>query len=303
MGRVRIKTIEDKTTRLEYYPTPIPPLPPSKESDRRVRWEDTHDLISRFYATPEEIQRNEAVNAYELRVKELKAIQSWLVDQLRIFGVGRLGIPSMTDFRMPIKGTPGQFGVLIRDITAYLDALYGEKITCQVRKPGSLWDMRDIPPETNPLEIRFFMDKIRLDIKASSLPDKSTLLWLSNVDGHSAWSVWDLLRDEMERLQCFSLPSVPKQGDEASTNLSQSQGDYSEATGNLAAPKPWERIPDQGDNRALIKYWHDQLTCKEIATKLGCTEKTIINRLNLLRNQYGKEIVPYRRAIARRGST
>ena len=303
LGRVRIKAIDDKRTRLEYYPTPLPTLPPVKEPGQGLQWVDTKRPLGSFYATPEEIQRNEALNTHELRVKALKEIQSWLVDQLRILGIGYLSIPSMTDFRFPIKGTPGQFGVLIRDIAAYLDNLHGDKITCQVRKPGSFWELGVIPPEANPLEIRFFVDRIRIDIRASSLADGSTLLWLSNVDGHSAWSAWDLLRDEMERLRCFSLPLIPNLEEQPSPVISQSQEDQSIVTDNSADLKPWERVDDQGDNRALIEYWHNNLTCKEIAMKLGCTEKTIINRVNLLRNQYGAGIVPYRRTIPKKGTS
>ncbi len=72
---------------------------------------------------------------------------------------------------------------------------------------------------------------------------------------------------------------------------------------DMVVSQPWLHIPDVGDSREMVRLWHNNLTCKEIAVRLGCTEKTIINKINLLRNQYGQEIVPYRRTIGKKIST
>jgi len=59
--------------------------------------------------------------------------------------------------------------------------------------------------------------------------------------------------------------------------------------------EPWKRIPDSGDNRKIIKFWHEGFTAKEIAQRVNRREKTIINRISDLRRDYGEDVVPRRR--------
>ncbi len=76
-----------------------------------------------------------------------------------------------------------------------------------------------------------------------------------------------------------------------------------------AAPKPldptdqpWELIPDHLWDRRALKLWWEGLTCPEIGERLSQAPKTIRNRLTLLRQAYGLEIVPLNRRRERVGT-
>jgi len=44
-----------------------------------------------------------------------------------------------------------------------------------------------------------------------------------------------------------------------------------------------------------VQLWNQNQTSKEIGQKVGSSEKTILNRINELRKQFGPQIVPYRK--------
>jgi hypothetical protein len=50
-----------------------------------------------------------------------------------------------------------------------------------------------------------------------------------------------------------------------------------------------------GDNQELLRLWAAGLTAKEIGLRTRKTEKTILNRLTVLRKAYGEELVPRRK--------
>jgi DNA-binding NarL/FixJ family response regulator len=50
-----------------------------------------------------------------------------------------------------------------------------------------------------------------------------------------------------------------------------------------------------GDIQELLRLWTAGLTAKEIGQRTGKTEKTILNRLSVLRRAYGEERVPRRK--------
>jgi hypothetical protein len=50
-----------------------------------------------------------------------------------------------------------------------------------------------------------------------------------------------------------------------------------------------------GDTQELLRLWTTGLTAKEIGQRTGKTEKTILNRLTVLRKVYGEERVPRRK--------
>jgi len=56
-------------------------------------------------------------------------------------------------------------------------------------------------------------------------------------------------------------------------------------------PKPWERIPDHGWDRAAVKLLFDGYTDPEIAGKLHLSAKTVTNRLSALRGLYPKIVL------------
>jgi hypothetical protein len=50
-----------------------------------------------------------------------------------------------------------------------------------------------------------------------------------------------------------------------------------------------------GDYQEMMRLWAAGLTAKEIGHRTGKTEKTILNRLTILRRAYGEERVPRRK--------
>jgi DNA-binding CsgD family transcriptional regulator len=60
--------------------------------------------------------------------------------------------------------------------------------------------------------------------------------------------------------------------------------------------RPEERDTSlRGDNQELLRLWLAGLTAKEIGRRTGKTEKTILNRLTVLRRAYGEERIPRRK--------
>lgn len=66
----------------------------------------------------------------------------------------------------------------------------------------------------------------------------------------------------------------------------------------------WEQIPDEGWDRPALELFHQGLSHRKIAHCLGLdlTEKTVCNRMSVLRKTYGDTIVPRRRTPRRRPS-
>lgn len=298
---MRVVPENDRSARLEYM---IVPLPSAQEvipyeSEIRSLLRQTPYMLSDLVCSVEESRRRYAGMLFDVRLELLRQVRFWLINHLRIFGVDSL-YPDFTEFVFPIQGTPAQFGVLAREITSRSTLPSGQKIECQVRNPGKLFDFGSLPSDANPIEIRLTVEKARLEIRASGLSDGTTLLRFSNLTCHRIWEIWSLLRDELERLQCFDLPVAPQllQSPSAEEESFVQAKDTSTAVSKL-----WLQIPDVGSSQEIVRLWHENLTCKEIAVRLGCTEKTIINKINLLRNEYGAEIVPYRRITGKKSPT
>ena len=72
-------------------------------------------------------------------------------------------------------------------------------------------------------------------------------------------------------------------------------GEYGKSDQKEASLEPWEKIPNTGWDREVVRLWHEQLSAGQIGNKLGREAQTIRNRIAQLRGLYGEEIVPYRR--------
>ncbi len=66
-----------------------------------------------------------------------------------------------------------------------------------------------------------------------------------------------------------------------------------QTTQEVDIPKhPWELIPDVGNDRLIVRLWHEGESLKDIATALDRKPHTIRNRISILRGIYGDGIVP-----------
>jgi len=58
--------------------------------------------------------------------------------------------------------------------------------------------------------------------------------------------------------------------------------------------QPWERVPDEGYDREMLRLWHDGVSAEAIGRQVCVGKRRIHNRLYELRKKYGPEIVPLR---------
>jgi DNA-binding NarL/FixJ family response regulator len=55
-----------------------------------------------------------------------------------------------------------------------------------------------------------------------------------------------------------------------------------------------ENLPSR-DEGSVLDLWGKGFTAKQIALRTGRTEKTILNRMTLMRKAYGEQLVPRRK--------
>jgi len=237
---------------------------------------------------------------YEKRVQRQQEFKAWLSSRLQIFGYRNLSFGPVSDgsekiddqFDFPIKGTPTQFGVMLRQYALTLRSKENyQRLMCQVLLPGSRKDAGSIPPDANPIEVRLSLGKNLLSIHAHVLPSDGTLLRIRLTGERNRWELWDAIRDELEKLGWFSLPEIP----ELPTPIEIKPKPQNQETTSIS--EVWLGIPDVGANRDILRHWHKGLTCGQIAVRVSLTEKTVLNRIHKLRKQYGNVVVPYRKLI------
>ena len=240
---------------------------------------------------------------YEKRVQRQREFKAWLFSRLQIFGYRNLPFAPYSDrskildeqFDFPIKGTPAQFGVMLRQFAMTLrDNINYQRLTCQVYLPGSRKDAGSIPPDANPIEVKLTLSKRLMRIHAHVLPSDGTLLRIHLVGERSLWEKWDTIRDELEKLGWFTLSEIP---DIPTSVVSQPITNIEEQS-QPAKPiaETWKTIPDVGANREILRLWHNGLTCEQIAVRVSLSAKTVLNRINKLRKEFGSEVVPYRKS-------
>lgn len=238
---------------------------------------------------------------YKKRLERQQEFIVWLLDQLQIFGYSDLGSPfsrentAPTDkidqhFNFPIQGTPAQFGVMIRQFSTMLrNQPKYQKLLCQLSLTGNK-DTLQIPADANPVDVKLLLAKNQITINVHQLPSAGSLLRVQLSGEKTIWLIWDKIRDELEKLWWFTLPEIPEPAKLVEIKEEPQQIETSTPV------EVWMSIPNIGANRDILRLWHQGLTCGQIATRVGLTKKTILNRINRLRKDYGIQIVPYRKS-------
>ncbi len=259
---------------------------------------------------------------------------NWLFDEFKIWGIDVLDQPvqftsrkihrgglwrlwhrkidTISDpkaaFDFLIKGQPAEFAVMARE-----SLLKDMGMNCAIVNPGSQKKLSDLPPDINPISVKFSKNGISLDFVAHKLLNGNTLLKVSVSNCEKGWLVWHALRDELERLGWFSIPnceivipSIMQESEERTKQKSLSSTIRPAPILQIDEPKKgssqvWLTIPDKGWDRECVRLWHRGLTCKDIGIRLQKTDKTILNRLNQLRKEFGEQAVPYRNSNYRSG--
>jgi hypothetical protein len=236
---------------------------------------------------------------YERRLQRQQEFKAWLFNRLQIFGYREYYLdpvvsdPTKTDenFNFRIKGTPAQFAVMLQQFTQTLCVqVEYHQLLSQIIVSGSRRKIKNIPTDANPVEVKLTFGKNQCSLNAHTLPLEGTLLRIQLKGEKCTWELWDWVRDELERLGWFSLIEIPintiSVGIKAE-NINQQIESRSDS---------WMSIPDIGANREILRHWHNGLTCEQIAARVGLTEKTVLNRINRLRKEYGLQVVPYRKS-------
>jgi hypothetical protein len=251
----------------------------------------------------------------QIRSDQRNAAMQWLLHGLRILGIklldqsgnrnqwGTIQEPKNT-FDFLIQGTPDEFSVMAQ-------ASLGEG--CTVLNPGMQRELLEVPPEINPVAIQYRKDDAYIHLFVHKLPNRNSLI-KGRVSGNErGWGLWDSLRDELEQQGWFSIPALDYVS--PSTIIEPQQKNIPELISpkldnaslppknepRKELPKVWLTIPDKGWDRECIRLWHRGLASKDIGRRLEKTDKTILNRLNQLRNEFGEQTVPYRHTTYRSG--
>ena len=267
---------------------------------------------------------------FQIRSEQRANAMNWFLNGLRIWGIdtldqpqrdkpkdslwgqwskriGLLQIPRAA-FEFVIQGSPAEFAVMARE-----SILKEMGLVCTVLNPGTQRKILEFPLDINPIAVRFLDRDTSLDLVAHKLLNGNTLLKVSFFDNEKGWWLWNALRDEMERFGWFSIPTIRNKS--LPVDMKTSESNHPELSLSITnsepltpieepkkeSPQVWLMIPDKGWDRECIRLWHRGLTCKDIGIRLQKTDKTILNRLNQLRKEFGEQTVPYRNANYRSG--
>jgi hypothetical protein len=242
-------------------------------------------FFAEAYNRREDVLRCLSQTLFRERARHHLAFRERLYGLLAVFGwraLPEFALPP--SFELIVQGSPAQLAVMLRHFSSGVG-----DIQCQVFNPADQQALVEFAPNANPVGIRLHNDEGRLEIIAHTLPEKmingqvisSTLLRV----GTGAGQIWDLVRDQMEKLAWFSLPT-PDWFTYQQT---------SESSAQQQPPEPWELIPDRDWDRRGLQLWHEGIRLEVISRRLGISPKTVLNRFNLLRKQYGSWVIPYRR--------
>ncbi|MEJ2710821.1 MAG: hypothetical protein P8074_24635 [Anaerolineales bacterium] len=128
------------------------------------------------------------------------------------------------------------------------------------------------------------------------LPGASVSIRLAHVDGDDAWAL-ALIRLALreQRRHCWM---QIQSGLIRSLGLKIYVGDLQEYNRDIPNENgdedPVEYSPSQ-DESLILDLWARGHTAEQIALRMGRTEKTILNKLTLMRKAYGEQLVPRRR--------
>jgi hypothetical protein len=258
----------------------------------------------------------------QIRSEQRDAAMQWFLHELRIWGIKMLDQPHsdtkqrgtrnqvdlnqnlISTFDFMIQGTPAEFAVMV---------LASLGLGCTILSPGTQRELLEVPPDINPVAIQYRKDDAYIHLLVHKLPNGNSLIKASVSANECGWGLWDSLRGEIERLGWFSIPALDYVSQ--STTIEPHQKNIPELISkkldNVSLPpknepgkelsQVWLTIPDKGWDRECIRLWHRGLTSKDIGRRLEKTDKTILNRLNQLRNEFGEQTVPYRHSTYRSG--
>jgi hypothetical protein len=293
IGFLVIKELAKSQVDIQFYLPPFPTQQEAKQIESAIRAEimkhkrTTGDLVNN-----PELALQYLTNAlHDHKLSLLIRIRNWLASALGIWGLME-NRPIPFIFSFVIDGTPAQFAILLRYFFPNYRSPEGlSNFEVKVMRSNSL-PLQEIPLDINPILVDVSYFRSEVVITVHTMPNLRSLLRVELAANSLSWGMWDAIRDEMARVSWFHLPEVPESL-LAETNETASQKTIQPIADRLQ--EPWQVIPDTGSDRLVVQLWNESKTSKEIGQKVGSTGKTILNRINQLRSEFGPQIVPYRK--------
>lgn len=147
------------------------------------------------------------------------------------------------------------------------------------------------PPDPGDEDVGHYEDRI-----LEHLPGSSASIRLARVDGNDARAL-ALIRTALREQRHHCWMQI-QSGLIRSLGLKIYAGDLQEFNRDIPNENgddyPVECSPSQ-DESLVLDLWAKGHTAKQIALRMGRTEKTILNKLTLMRKAYGEQLVPRRR--------
>ncbi len=240
----------------------------------------------------------------KIRLARHSEFKTWLGSRLRIFGYYSFYIDHAlkeTDaldesFEFPLQGKPAQFGAMIDE---FIQTLHShpdfQKLGANLTLPTGRKDTGSLPSDANPVALKLTQGRSQCYLHVHLVPSGGSRLRVHLKGSKDLWKLWDEIRDELVRLGWYTFPEVP----EVQETPVASQPDpvmQIQAQGQVPEVEKWMSIPDVGTYREIVRLWHAGNSYKQIGARLSLSPKTIQNKVDLLRKQYGVDIAPLRRA-------
>lgn len=293
IGFMTLKVLAKSQVEILFYLPPFPTQKDTKQIEFAIRAEimnhlpTTGDLLN----NPEQALQILTDVLHDHKRSLLIKIRNWLASALGVWGLMENRLVPF-NFSFVIDGTPSQFAILLRYFFPTYRSPEGLKdFEVKVMRSNSL-PLQEIPPDINPILVDIIFFGRMLGITVHTMPNLRSLLRVELVENSLSWGLWDVIRDEMARVSWFHLPEVPESL-LAETDEVVSQKAIQPIMNE--SHEPWLLIPDAGNDRLVVRLWNENQTSKEIGQKIGSSEKTILNRINELRKQFGPQTVPYRK--------
>lgn len=148
-----------------------------------------------------------------------------------------------------------------------------------------------LPPDPDLEDVSFYEDGI-----LEHLPDSSASIRLARLDGNDdrvLALISSTLRQQRHHCWLEILSGLIR-----SLKLELFEGDPGELIRDIPNDSrdidQMEFYPSQDDS-LVLDLWAKGYTAKQIALRIGRTEKTILNRVTMMRKTYGEQLVPRRR--------
>jgi hypothetical protein len=183
-------------------------------------------------------------------------------------------------------------GLVTTQLT-FVHRYWGPAMKMEIVPIESIQTLILIPPPPDPGDENVSHSEDRI---LEHLPSSSASIRLARVDGNDVRAL-AVIRTTLREQRHHCWMQI-QSGLIRSLGLNFYDGDLQEFNRDIPNENgdedPVEHSPSQGES-LVLDLWAKGHTAKQIALRMGRTEKTILNKLTLMRRAYGEQLVPRRR--------